>query len=792
MAFDKSKFTKRFVDDCRENIIKINKLLLCLEKTPDNSEAMNDVFRSVHSIKGASNMLKFKSLAEISHKLEDALDSLRKERIAHSKTLSDLLFKGTDIISEMVELIADGKDETIEIEEISKELDAAAQGKALETDILNSAINSKGEDVNTEDKVVMEQDDFLKSLELTSTKVSKAASNSIEPCDTKKDDLLSLKKKQLQDKDAVEEVLASETNRQTEKSAEQKIDETIRIGANKLDETIKLMEEMVSLQCRTRQRLNDFSELIKLSNKNLDSINKIISNGNITFNNGDKDEFLQTVQLLHQKLKLQMSNSRDDVNLQELLTSELQEKALRMRMVPVSSVFDTFGRPMRDIAATCGKKVNLIIKGEETELDKKMIEEIGDPLMHMLRNSIDHGIEMPEERLKAGKPETGTINLTASYEGGNILIELSDDGRGVSIDNIKKRALQKKLISEEKLSKMSESEVIDLIFVPGCSTSPIITDISGRGVGMDVVKNNIVGQLNGSIQTKTKEGEGSAFLIRLPLTLGIMRVVSVSISDMIFAISENSISEILKIPEAELIDVVNRKAIRLREQIIPAVELKTLLNLPGERKITKGDLLILVVFMGNEQLGLIVDSIIGNEDMVIKPLPVHMQNIQWVSGVTISGKNEVISILHVSSVIEAANEMKVEGHFKNKSDKDMTHILLAEDSFSTREVEKSILESYGYRVDTAVDGQEALEMAKEYKYDVVVTDVEMPRLDGFSLTEKLRNESGYEYTPVIIVSSLDKEEDKKRGIRVGADAYIVKGAFDQSNLLETIQHLVGS
>ncbi len=792
MAFDKSKFTKRFVDDCRENIIKINKLLLCLEQAPDNSEAMNDVFRSVHSIKGASNMLKFKSLAEISHKLEDALDSLRKERIAHSKTLSDLLFKGTDIISEMVELIADGKDETIEIEEISKELDAAAQGKALETDILNSAINSKGEDVNTEDKVVMEQDDFLKSLELTSTKVSKAASNSIEPCDTKKDDLLSLKKKQLQDKDAVEEVLASETNRQTEKSAEQKIDETIRIGANKLDETIKLMEEMVSLQCRTRQRLNDFSELIKLSNKNLDSINKIISNGNITFNNGDKDEFLQTVQLLHQKLKLQMSNSRDDVNLQELLTSELQEKALRMRMVPVSSVFDTFGRPMRDIAATCGKKVNLIIKGEETELDKKMIEEIGDPLMHMLRNSIDHGIEMPEERLKAGKPETGTINLTASYEGGNILIELSDDGRGVSIDNIKKRALQKKLISEEKLSKMSESEVIDLIFVPGFSTSPIITDISGRGVGMDVVKNNIVGQLNGSIQTKTKEGEGSAFLIRLPLTLGIMRVVSVSISDMIFAISENSISEILKIPEAELIDVVNRKAIRLREQIIPAVELKTLLKLPGERKITKGDLLILVVFMGNEQLGLIVDSIIGNEDMVIKPLPVHMQNIQWVSGVTISGKNEVISILHVSSIIEAANEMKVEGHFKNKSDKDMTHILLAEDSFSTREVEKSILESYGYKVDTAVDGQEALEMAKEYKYDVVVTDVEMPRLDGFSLTEKLRNESGYEYTPVIIVSSLDKEEDKKRGIRVGADAYIVKGAFDQSNLLETIQHLVGS
>ncbi len=794
MAFDKSKFTKRFVDDCREYIIKINNWLLCLEKTPDNSEAMNEVFRSVHSIKGASIMLKYQSLAEISHKLEDALDSLRKERIKHSKSLSDLLFKGTDIIKEMVELIADGKDDTVEIEEICKELEMAAQGKTLEISKLNTGalipIDAKSENVDTKQEAVAEPEDILKDLELTSAKVSKPASSRIGP-DDRKNDILLLGKKQLQDKDIGEKASSKDKKKQAGKSASQKIDETIRISGIKLDDTIKLMEEMVSLQSRTKQRLSDFNELIKLSNKNMEFINHNVSNNNFSSNNGHKDEIIHTAQQLHQKLKQQMANSREDVNLQELLTGQLQEKALRMRMMPISSVFDTFSRPIRDIAVTFGKKVNLKIKGEETELDKKMIEEITDPLMHMLRNSIDHGIEMPDERLKVEKPETGTINLTASYEGGNVLIEISDDGRGVSIEGIKKKALQRKLISKEKLTKMSESEIIDLIFVPGFSTSPIITDISGRGVGMDVVKNNIVGRLNGSIQTKTKEGVGSAFLIRLPLTLGIMRVVSIVISDMIFAISENSISEILRIPEAELIDVVNKKAIRLREQIIPAVELQSLLKLPGRRKITKGELLILVVFMGNEQLGLIVDSIIGNDDMVIKPLPTHMQNIQWVSGVTISGKSEVVSILHVPSIIDAANEMKVERQFNQAGEKKAIHILLAEDSFSTREIEKSILESYGYKVDTAVDGQEALEKAKKYKYDVVVTDIEMPRLDGFSLTEILRKESDYEHTPVIIVSSLDKEEDKKRGIRVGADAYIVKGAFDQSNLLETIRNLIG-
>ncbi len=347
MAFDKTKFTKRFVDDCREYIKKINNGLLCLEKTPDNSEDVNEVFRSVHSIKGASTMLKFQSLAEISHKMEDALDSLRKERIKHSKSLSDLLFKGTDIIEEMIEIIADDKDDTIEIEEICKELEMAALGKTLETSILNTeALNPivvKSENIDTEQETVPEPNDILKELELTSANVSKPASDRMEPDNEKNDTLL-------REKSTGEKASSMDEKEQAVKSTGQKVDETIRINANKLDETIKLMEEMVSLQSRIKQRLSEFFEVNKLSKKNMEFISHIVSNSNFSSNNGHQDETIQTAQLLQLKLKQLMANSREDVSLQELLAGELQEEALRMRMMRIACVFDTFSRPIRDIA----------------------------------------------------------------------------------------------------------------------------------------------------------------------------------------------------------------------------------------------------------------------------------------------------------------------------------------------------------------------------------------------------------------------------------------------------------
>ena len=347
-------------------------------------------------------------------------------------------------------------------------------------------------------------------------------------------------------------------------------------------------------------------------------------------------------------------------------------------------------------------------------------------------------------------------------------------------------------MDEERLENLSESELIDLIFSPGFSTSEIITELSGRGVGLDVVKKNIVEELKGSIAVRTSEGKGTSFHVRLPLSLAIMRILLIVVSGTTIAVPAHYISEILIVREDELISVVDKKAIRLRSEIVPIVEVDRLLNLPSAGREKKDKLLVIVVRMGNEKLGLIADALLDEKDGVIKPFPAHLKNVKLVSGVIISGNNEIINVMHVPAIIESAKRfMRTYVKEAVKDEAAPIHILVVDDSLNTREIEKSILESYGYRVSVAEDGMDAIEKASEFNFDLIITDIEMPRLDGFSLTESLRNNAAYKNTPIIIMTSREKEEDKRRGIQVGADAYILKGSFDQANLLETVHNLVG-
>jgi len=555
--------------------------------------------------------------------------------------------------------------------------------------------------------------------------------------------------------------------------------ESIRINADKLDGLINLVGEIVSNNARFKQRLMDIRATDIIAKNSADLIAPL-ENGNHT----------HSFQL---KLKQLASSFREDLNLQELLSGELQESALKMRMLPLATVFSTLPRTVRDISKVMGKDIELVLEGNETELDKKVIENIGDPLIHMIRNSIDHGIEAPEERVKQGKPERGIVRISAYNEGGDVVIEVSDDGSGLSIEKIKAKALRKKILDEETLNTMPEAEIIDLIFNPGFSTSEIITDVSGRGVGMDVVRKNLVENLKGSIQIENRPGQGTTFYVRLPLTLAILRVLLVTVAETMFAIPINYVKEILTIPLKEVIHILDKGAINLREEIIPIANLVDLLKLPGSASKKDQDLLIILTRVGDEKLGLVVDTLLDEEDMVVKPLPLHMKDINLVSGVVITGDNTVVNVLNVPGLWKVTKEVHVPKSVKetvaNKIQ--MANILVVDDSVSTREIEKSILEAKGYQVDLAGDGIEAFEKAKASEYDLIITDIEMPRMDGFSLTKQLRKDDLYKDIPVIIVTSREKEEDKRRGVEVGADAYIIKGAFDQSRLVETVQNLVG-
>ncbi|HWP46421.1 MAG TPA: hybrid sensor histidine kinase/response regulator [Candidatus Limnocylindrales bacterium] len=790
MPIDQAKFRARFVEEAREHIQKLNESLLNLEKNPEDSEAVNAIFRSAHTIKGSSKMLKLNAINEVAHKLEDALVALREKKIQLSKKLLDLFFKAVDTISDLVDKIVTGQEITAHHRQICEALEKVSQG--LEVEIQETKTEeAKKTDIEVEKGEREKVEEALeKKKEETGEKEKIFKEESSKPLLDSKSEIL----------DSKEEPQIPDIAKLIKKGTKSKVDETIRIPAARLDELIKLMGEMVFNQSRLKQRLTDIREIQRLAKKNLELLSQLeikSSSAEAGFKPALNEEINQTAQTIYQKLTQLVLNIRDDTNLQELLTADLQEKALRMRMLPLSTIFDSFPRVVRDISRSLGKEVNLIIQGGETELDKKIIEKLGDPFLHMIRNAIDHGIEKPEDRRKLGKPETGTLMISAHYEGGSVLIELSDDGSGISLQKIKEKALRKNLFDEATLNTLSESELIDLIFYSGFSTSTLITDVSGRGVGMDVVKKNIVEDLKGTIRIITKEGRGTTFYIRLPLILAITHVLLIRTSDKIFAIPTSSVREILRVPKTEMIEILDKQAIRLHEQLIPVMELNMLLNLPVSKapeEIDTENLLIVIVHRENEQLGLIIDSLLDEEDMVIKSLPPHMKNNRWVSGVIITGNNETVNVLNVATILEAAKEMKGLKRDRKKTpeeEKRVINILVVDDSINTREIEKSILEAYGYRVTLADDGLEALEKAQKFKYDLIITDIEMPNLDGFSLTEKLRKDNQYKNTPIIIVTSREKEEDKRKGIQVGADAYIIKGAFDQSNLLETVQSLIG-
>ena len=765
MAFDMAKFLGRFVDEAREHVGKLNEGLVFLEKNPDDSETINSIFRSAHTIKGSSRMMKLSQITEVAHKLEDALGALREKKLKHSKELADLLFRGIDAISDMIEKTSAGQEITVDNSALCEDLAKAAEG-ALPA---SSPAPSPAPPVLSLDKG---------TEEILSPKVDAGGPPEAAPVEAPS-----------RPAEGAAPVQPGPIQQQAViKDTKLKAAETVRINSEKLDELIKLMGEIVSNQNRLKQRLFDVKEIEMIANRSM-KLFAGLEQGELSEN---KDEVINSARTLFLKIKQLVSSVKDDTNIHELLTGELQEKALRMRMVPLSIVFDSLHRMVRDISRSIGKEVDLVIEGGDIELDKKMIDKIGDPLVHMLRNSVDHGVETPQERQKAGKPATGVVKLSACYDAGSVLIELSDDGSGIPLEKIREKAVRKKMFSENEIADMPEAALIDLIFHPGFSTSAIITDVSGRGVGMDVVKRNIVEDLRGSIRIESKEGKGTSFYIRLPMTLAVMRILLVRVMDSMFAITAHNVSEIVRFPKSELINVVDKKAVRLRNEFIPVINLEALLKLNGHKQVEKDDLLIIIIYTGSEKMGLIVDELLDEEDMVIKSLPSHMKNINLVSGVTISGKNEIINVLHIPSIIEAAKEMReTRAKGETKEELGAINILVVDDSINTREIEKSILEAYGYKVDLAGDGMEGLEKAKAFKYDLVITDVEMPRLDGFSLTERLRNDELYKDTPIVIVTSREKEEDKRRGIMVGADAYIVKGAFDQSSLLEIVQNLVG-
>jgi len=470
------------------------------------------------------------------------------------------------------------------------------------------------------------------------------------------------------------------------------------------------------------------------------------------------------------------------VSIVSLVTTDLQIAVMKTRMLPIGKVFNKFPRMIRDLSRELNKKIELEIAGEDTELDKSIVEEIGDPLVHIIRNSCDHGIEVGDVRMASGKSEVGTIQLKAYHEGNHIVIQIIDDGKGLDAEMLKQKSIEKGIITEKEADAMSEKEAFGLIFRPGFSTAAQVTSVSGRGVGMDVVKTNIE-KLNGMIDIDSEVGRGTSMKLKIPLTLAIIQALLVGVQEEYYAIPLASVLETVRISKDEIYTVENRSVMRLRDEVLSLVHIGDIFEV--ERVFDSSEHAYVVVLgLAESKIGLIVDTLIGQEEIVIKSLGEYLKGIEGIAGATIRGDGGVTLIVDVAALMQMAKSVKStigseSGESKKIGVKNSASdycVMIVDDSKTDRTIMRKSLEPLGVTLVEAVDGVEALNILKQgdHYFDAMLIDIEMPRMDGYTLASEIKKYNKYKNLPLIAVTSRAGKADRMRGVESGMIEYITK------------------
>ncbi len=761
---DMQEIIQDFLVEADELLEELDEDLVRLENESEDEELLNKIFRAFHTIKGSASFLGFEKLTELTHKLEDVLNKLRKFELRLNSEMMDAILAGVDKAKEIIELIKEGGDpESVDIEDNVKQLVKFLDEGYQATD---EASEDKGDEKAEEEELSEEELVELQEQEVMEEEAEKEAEEASEESKEEKpkskdeieaeierllqqrmeeDKEKRLKRREkilaeLQKKQATgEETEKEEPKQEEEKKVEQKkpvmakkskpvVEQTIRVDVQRLDDLMNLVGELVLGK------------------------NRLVSVAQKAEEKFSGDEVVE-----------ELSEVANQIT---LVTTDLQMGVMKTRMVQIGKVFNKFPRVVRDIARELNKEVELIIEGAETELDKSVVEEINDPLVHIVRNAIDHGIEPPEERVKLGKPSKGRIVLSAYHEGNYIVIEAADDGRGMDPEKLKQKALEKGLITETEARQMSKEEAYALIFKPGFSTAEKVTNLSGRGVGMDVVKTNVE-KLNGIIEIKSELGKGTKVILKIPLTLAIIQALLVKVTKEYYAIPLVSVVETVRITKDDIDKVENKDVLRLRENIIPLVYLGDTLGIGKNKKTLDGkEIYVVVVAIAEKKIGLVVDELIGREEIVIKSLGNYLTNIKGISGATIMGDGSVTLILDVANVVNEAAiiSANIEDHLIESYHKDKPVALIASRELKAKNDLVNYLEEKGYKVIYAHTDKEALDLACEHIADVVFIDLSIYINDGYNLAKSLRSMPAYKSTPMIAISTdgtYDKEKLKE-------------------------------
>jgi two-component system chemotaxis sensor kinase CheA len=593
--------------------------------------------------------------------------------------------------------------------------------------------------------------------------------------------------------------------------------DTVRISVAKLDAQLLEAEEMLAVKLTTGQRAADLRELshelnawnkewavVQPEMRGLRQISERPVSGEtasapavgltrlLEFVDWNHDH----LHSLESKVTALRQTAEQDHSAVGKLVDDLLADSKKMLMLPVSTLGAMFPKLVRDLCRDQGKEADLVIRGEEFEIDKRILEEMKDPFIHLLRNCVDHGIEMPEERVKHGKPPRATITLVVSPINGNkVELLVSDDGSGIEIDKVKEAAIQRNLISPQKAHEMTESEALELIFQTDLSTSPIITQLSGRGLGLAIVREKTE-KLGGRVSVESRRHVGTTIRIALPVAVATFRGILVEVAKRQFVVPTSQVERVVRFKAADNQTVEGRETLSLNGRVISLVSMARTLELsPADR--AGGPLaatLAIILFAGDQRIAFAVDAVLDEQEVLVKRFSKPLSRVRNIAGATVLGSGRVAPILNVADLFKSAKKIGSAVATTPAAAKpakvESARILIVEDSITSRMLLKGILESAGYQVKTAVDGLEAFTILRTQEFDLVVSDVEMPRLNGFDLTARIRADKKLAELPVVLVTALESREHRERGIDAGADAYLVKSNFDQSNLLEAIRRLI--
>ncbi|MCQ2946022.1 chemotaxis histidine kinase/response regulator CheAY2 [Helicobacter pylori] len=790
---DLQEIMEDFLIEAFEMNEQLDQDLVELEHNPEDLDLLNRIFRVAHTIKGSSSFLNLNILTHLTHNMEDVLNRARKGEIKITPDIMDVVLRSIDLMKTLLVTIRDTGSDTNngkenEIEEAVKQLQAITSQNLEGAKETSGAKETPKEEAKEEIKEKAKEEAKANKTPTTENPASDNpladepdldyANMSAEEVEAEIERLLN--KRQEADKErraqkkqeAKQEVTPTkeppktetpkapktetpkapktETKAKTKADTEENkapsigVEQTVRVDVRRLDHLMNLIGELVLGKNRLIRIYGDVEERYD-GEKFLEELNQVVSSISA-------------------------------------VTTDLQLAVMKTRMQPVGKVFNKFPRMVRDLSRELGKSIELIIEGEETELDKSIVEEIGDPLIHIIRNSCDHGIEPLEERRRLNKPETGKVQLSAYNEGNHIVIKISDDGKGLDPVMLKEKAIEKGVISERDAESMSDREAFNLIFKPGFSTAKVVSNVSGRGVGMDVVKTNIE-KLNGIIEIDSEVGVGTTQKLKIPLTLAIIQALLVGVQEEYYAIPLSSVLETVRISQDEIYTVDGKSVLRLRDEVLSLVRLSDIFKVDAILE-SNSDVYVVIIGLADQKIGVIVDYLIGQEEVVIKSLGYYLKNTRGIAGATVRGDGKITLIVDVGAMMDMAKSIKVNitnlmnesENTKSKNSPSDYVVLAIDDSSTDRAIIRKCLKPLGITLLEATNGLEGLEMLKNGDKipDAILVDIEMPKMDGYTFASEVRKYNKFKNLPLIAVTSRVTKTDRMRGVESGMTEYITK------------------